>query len=114
MEANQEKLFQNTAISIKVRIILWNALIRSILTYALHTRELKHTDIQKLETFTFRCIKQIKETRPQYRAAHIARTQTYKELQTPTKNKTPEQLEYLKTHLYMQQKTKKRGSAIKN
>jgi len=33
---------------------------------------------------------------------------------TQTKNKTPEQLEYLKTHLYMQQKTKKRGSAIKN
>ena len=84
METNQGKLFKNTAINIKVRIILWGALIRSILTYALHTKKLKRADIRKLETFTFRCIKQIEEKRPQYRAAHIARTQTYKDLQIPT------------------------------
>ena len=45
-----------------MRILLRNALIRSTLTYALHTQTNKQkTDIQKLETFMFKCIKQIHE-----------------------------------------------------
>jgi len=82
----KKKLFQNTAINRKVRIILWNALIRSILKYALHAKKPKYTDVRGLETFAVRCIKRIKDTMPQYRASRIERTQNYKDLQIPTIN----------------------------
>merc|ERR1712112_38482 len=51
----KKKLFQNKRIPEKLRIQLWNALIRSTLTYAMQTQE------QKINNFAQKCMRQIIE-----------------------------------------------------
>jgi len=49
----KRKIFTNQTLHTKIRILMWNAAIRAILTYGLQTRELKPTQYEKMEQFMF-------------------------------------------------------------
>jgi len=55
----RKKLFQNQYIPGKIRVQLWNALIRSTLTYALQTQELATTQENKINSFAQVCLSKI-------------------------------------------------------
>jgi len=71
---NAKKIFQNNALNKKIRLLLWNAIIRSTMTYALQTREIYKQDLRKLEQFTSKCIRQIMEPY-WYKGKHISKIQ---------------------------------------
>ena len=57
----KKKLFQNKQIPGKIRIQLWNARIRSTLTYDMHTQELTTPQEQKINSFAQKCMRRITE-----------------------------------------------------
>ena len=50
----------------KTRMLLWKALIRSILTYALQTQTYQKGEIGKLEQFQFGCLRRIENEKWPY------------------------------------------------
>jgi len=56
----RKNLFLNEGLKQRIRIQPWNALVRSTMTYALHTRTHEHIiQLQKMESFAYKCIRQI-------------------------------------------------------
>jgi len=55
----KNKLFKNNSIPEKLRIQLWNAIIRSTLIYALSTQQLNKTQQNKLNQFLQTCMRHI-------------------------------------------------------
>jgi len=58
-DITKNKLFKNHKIHEKLRIQLWNALIRPTLTYALQTQSLDRQKENKLNNFAQHCIREI-------------------------------------------------------
>ena len=56
----RKTIFTNHILTERTRKMLWNALIRSTLTYALHTQEYAEIEIRKAEQFQNKCLRQIK------------------------------------------------------
>ena len=61
MGVNKKKLFQNKYLPEKLRIQIWNALVRSTLTYALQTQELTEPQEAKINGFAQNCMRRITE-----------------------------------------------------
>ena len=61
MGVNKKKLFQNKYLPEKLRIQIWNALVRSTLTYALQTQELTEPQEAKINSFAQKCMRRITE-----------------------------------------------------
>jgi len=55
----KQKLFQNKTIPEKLRIQLWNALVRSTLTYALQTQEITPAQKETINKFAQKCMRNI-------------------------------------------------------
>ena len=55
----KRKLFQNKTIPQKLRIQLWNALVRSTLKYALQTQEITHAQKETINRFAQKCMRGI-------------------------------------------------------
>jgi len=55
----KQKLFQNKTIPEKLRIQLWNALVRSTLTYALQTQEITPAQKETINKFAQKCMRTI-------------------------------------------------------
>ena len=75
-------LLTNMALSNKTKLLLWSAIARSTLTYGIQTLALKEQDKQRLDGFTFYCIRQIqhiyrtnKPQKPQCANLHITMRQ---------------------------------------
>jgi len=106
----RKRLSQNRNIPTKLRIQLWNALIRSTLTYALQTQELTAPLENKLNAFTQKCMRQITEktwyaqTQPTKQNHKTARTHTIPDNKSAQpsplgwKNKTQSQPPDKQTH----------------
>merc|ERR1712112_266375 len=58
----KNKLFKNNSIPEKLRIQLWNAIIRSTLIYALSTQQLNKTQQNKLNQFLQICMRHITQS----------------------------------------------------
>jgi len=61
MGISKKKLFRNKYLPGKLRIQIWNALIRSTLTYALQTQELTESQETKINGFAQNCMREITE-----------------------------------------------------
>ena len=51
------KLLRNKAIAPRIKLILWNSLIRSTMIYGLHTTELPPSQTKRMETFMYKNIR---------------------------------------------------------
>ena len=51
------KLLRNPAITPKIRLMLWNSLIRSTMIYGLHTTEMPRNQIERIETYMYKYIR---------------------------------------------------------
>ena len=51
------KLFQNRTLPEKLRIRLWNAIVRSTLTYSLQTQELTPAQQDRINSFAQKCLR---------------------------------------------------------
>ena len=67
----------------KIRIILWDALIRSLITYALHTKT-QAIRKYKMEKFAFKCMRRIDGEKWWKKEPKPDREQTYKKYNQPT------------------------------
>ena len=81
--ALSKKLFNRNQLAARTNTLLWNALIRSTLTYAIQTQDISHRDKPNINDFTVACIRQIlhryrhNETRkPQKEIPHATLHQT--------------------------------------
>ena len=55
----RKPIFTNQTLYKKTRILLWDALVRSTITYAIHTQEYTVREAKKLEQFQPKCLRQI-------------------------------------------------------
>ena len=51
------KLRRNKAITKKIKLILWNSLIRSTMIYGLHTTEMPESQTKRIESFMYKHIR---------------------------------------------------------
>ena len=51
------KLLRNKAVTPKIKIMLWNSLIRSAMIYGLHTTEMPHIQTERMEAYMYRHIR---------------------------------------------------------
>jgi len=58
----RKQLFTNPILNAKTKILLWNSLIRSTMTYALQTQEYTTKQLSKAEQFHFKRIRVINDT----------------------------------------------------
>ena len=59
MRSNKKKLLRNSNIPEKLRMQLWNALIRSTLTYAMQTQELSESHEKEIKSFSQKRMRKI-------------------------------------------------------
>ena len=57
----RKKLFANKTLKIRTKTLLWNAIVRSTLTYGIQTLDLTEQDKKGLGGFTFYCLRQIQD-----------------------------------------------------
>ena len=57
--ALRRKLFNHSKIATRAKALLWNALIRSTLTYAIQTQDISQHGQRNVNGFTFKCTRQI-------------------------------------------------------
>jgi len=58
---SSKKLFTNRNITLKIRMLIWNATVRSVRTYVLQTKKYSKQQYGKLGKFTFACHRKIIE-----------------------------------------------------
>ena len=51
------KLLRNKAITPRIKLILWNSLIRSTMIYGLHTAEIPTSQMERMESFMYKNIR---------------------------------------------------------
>ena len=85
MERDTNKNPNQNKLTARTKIILWNALIRSTLTYAIQTQDIAAPGQQNIDGFALRCLRQIQ---------HIYR---YNEIRKPQKSTTHAALRQPKT-----------------
>ena len=80
----RNKIFQRTQLKPKTKLLLWNAVIRSTLTYALQTQNIGEKDQKSINAFTFKCLRQI-SNKYWYKKKHKPnRTKVYKKHRQPS------------------------------
>ena len=81
----RNKLFLNEGIKPRIRIQLWNALVRSTQTYALQTKNIEHDQSRrKMEGFSYKCIRQIRNKHRYKEDKRLSRDSIYKKYTQPT------------------------------
>merc|ERR1712112_804244 len=78
------KLLRNKAIAPRIKIILWNSLIRSTMIYGLHTAEIPPSQIKTLRTFMYKNIRAMMNPGLREDKWYPEKRQLYEKIQHPT------------------------------
>ena len=78
------RLRRYKVINPRIKILLWNSLIRSTMIYGLHTKELPRNLINQLETYMYKHIRTMANTRWGDEAWYPEKKHLYKEIQQST------------------------------
>ena len=80
----RKRLLNKANLKTRIKTLLWNALIRSTLAYALQTQELSEKDKKRTDSFTFSCMRHLKNQHWIHESQRPNRLDTYTALKQPT------------------------------
>ena len=75
------KIFINMAFSRKIKILLWNSMVRSTMIYGLHTKGLPSHMLEKIEAYMYKHIRTMIDPQWKVDAGYTGKNQIYKKLQ---------------------------------
>ena len=78
------QLLRNKVIAPRIKLILWNSLIRSTAIYGLHTKELPRNLIERMEIYMCKQIRTMMNPRRKDEEWYPEKQQLYQQIQQPT------------------------------